>query len=281
MSKKKLIEQTHKLLSETYRPIWVGQFPYCVYMDTHIEDTSSKLSKSAFIAEAKTLVGDNKLTQVISDWFDEETGKLAKKILAYLDKFTDGGSGSQELSNEMLIAFADEESISDETIVIFLESFYKEKFLAKYMDSLLDGLNPETADVEVLNSHKKRIQRDQTEKIAELCIDEINAWYSKSVVEDRLLDLFSQFVLTLGKTEWKVTWVGHGPMTEEKLLKCFEKDSDFHHGYILKRYSEWFEEAVNDASEREMNNAYHTRLWDKIQKGELKLNTDSIDDLDI
>ena len=278
MSKKK-IEQIHKLLNQTYRPIWYGQFPYCVYIDTDLDDVAIvKLTRSSFLAEAKKLTGDNKSTDVIGEWFDEETGKLAKKLIAYLDKLEDDGRGSQELCNEMLIHFSGEDDISDETVVVFLESFYKDKFLDNYIKKMLEGLDPKTTDIEVMKEYKSKISRDHTEVIAEFCMNNLYDWYSKNILDDKLIDLFSQFVLTLGRTDWKVTWVGHGPVTKEKILNHFKDEDNFHNDYIMKRYDEWYELEVAGAGEREMNNAYHTRLWDNIQKGRLKLNTKEIDE---
>lgn len=276
MSKKKH-EQIHKLLNETYKPIWYGSQPYCVYADSDLSEVSTKFSRNAFIEQASELVGDNKSGQIIADWFDEETRKLSKKLLTYLDTLEED-TGSQAMCNDMLIRFADEESISDDTIVIFLESYYKEKFLPKYIEKLLKDFDPKTIDIEEMKAFKLGIYKLHTEKIANHCMDNLYDWYSKNILNDKLIDLFSQFVLTLGKTDWKVTWIGHGPVTKEKILDHFRDEDDFHNEYILKRYDEWYENEVAEAGEREMNNAYHTRLWDNIQKGRLKLNTDEIDE---
>jgi len=276
MSKKKH-EQIYKLLNETYKPIWYGSQPYCVYADSDLSEVSTKFSRNAFIKQASELVGDNKSGQIIAAWFDEETSKLSKKLIAYLDTLEED-TGSQAMCNDMLIRFADEESISDDTIVIFLESYYKEKFLPKYIEKLLKDFDPKTIDIEEMKAFKLGIFKLHTEKIANHCMDNLYDWYSKNILNDKLIDLFSQFVLTLGKTDWKVTWIGHGPVTKEKILDHFRDEDDFHNEYILKRYDEWYENEVAEAGEREMNNAYHTRLWDNIQKGRLKLNTDEIDE---
>jgi hypothetical protein len=278
MSTKKKTEQIHKLLSETYRPIWYGQFPYCIYIDADTSEATLRLSKSTFIKQALELVGDNKSADAVAKWFDEETGKLSKKLIAYLDTLEDNGEGSDTMCTDMLIRFSDEDNISDDTVVIFFESFYKEKFLPNYIKKLLDGLDPKTTDIEVLKEYKLRIFKEHTEGIAKFCMDNLYDWYSKNILDDKLIDLFSQFVLTLGKTDWKVTWVGHGPVTKEKILNHFRDEDDFHNEYIMKRYDEWYEAEVSEAGEREMNNAYHTRLWDGIQSGRLKLNTDEIDE---
>ena len=276
MSKKKH-EQIHKLLNETYKPIWYGSQPYCVYADSDLSEVSTKFSRNAFIKQASELVGDNKSGQIIADWFDEETSKLSKKLIDYLDTLEED-TGSQAMCNDMLIRFADEENISDDTIVIFLESYYKEKFLPKYIEKLLKDFDPKTIDIEEMKAFKLGIFKLHTEKIANHCMDNLYDWYSKNILNDKLIDLFSQFVLTLGKTDWKVTWIGHGPVTKEKILDHFRDEDNFHNEYILKRYDEWYENEVAEAGEREMNNAYHTRLWDNIQKGRLKLNTDEIDE---
>jgi hypothetical protein len=277
MGTKNKTEQIHKLLGEMYRPIWYGQFPYCVHSDSDLSEATVRFSRGTFIAEAKKLVGDNKSSDIIGKWFDDETGKLSKKLIAYLDTLEED-TGSQSMTTDMLIRFAEEDSISDDTIVIFLESFYKEKFLPKYVEKLLKDLDPKTTDVEVLKEFKSEIFKIHTENIAKHCMDNLYDWYSKNILDDKLIDLFSQFVLTLGKTDWKVTWIGHGPVTKEKILNHFKDEDDFHNEYIMKRYDEWYEGEVADAGEREMNNAYHTRLWDNIQKGRLKLNTDEIDE---
>lgn len=273
---KKLIEQTDKLLSQHYGFTFIGTEFYVIEFD----DETKRLSKALFVSHAKQMIG-SEAHDLIVDWFESKKAQVTKKLLDYLDKLdkNDRG-GSNKILFRMLQDFDGDPMITSEMIVAFLESYYTTNILEKILEEKFNELDPSTVTPEDFNDIKKHLQATETEKIYELAKKKLNDWYSKTVVGDKLEDLFSQFVITLGKTDWKVTWVGHGPVTEEKILKHLRLDTNAHNEYVLNQYQEWFEQAVIDASEKEMNNAHNFELWNKIQRGELKLNTKAIDDLD-
>ena len=70
-------------------------------------------------------------------------------------------------------------------------------------------------------------------KIISFAKEYLNNWYAESIIGDKIRDLFSQLVLTLGARNWVVTWVGHGPFSKKRLLEKFINESAYHHDYIL------------------------------------------------
>ncbi len=80
----------------------------------------------------------------------------------------------------------------------------------------------------------------------------LNNWYAESIIGEKIKDLLSQLVLTLGQRNWVVTWIGHGPFSKRRLLETFINESSYHHDYILNMYDKWYEDAVIEASEKAM-----------------------------
>lgn len=272
----KLIEQTNKLLSQNYGFTFVGGSFYAIEFD----DETKRLNKKSFIGHAKMLIGDE-AQDLISDWFDSKRAEITKKLLDYLDNIDREESGSIKLSFQMLQYFEKDSLITDEAVIAFFESYYELNFLENVVNKLIEKFEPKDFDDIEFKRIKEELQRTETEKIYTLAKNKLNDWYSKSILGDKLADLFSQFVITLGKIDWKVTWVGHGPVTTEKILKHFRLDTDSHDEFILKQYQEWYENEIIEASSREMNNPNNFKLYNQIQEGKLKLNRNALDDLDI
>ena len=91
-----------------------------------------------------------------------------------------------------------------------------------------------------------------TEKARDYAFSYINDWYSDEILGQQITELFREFVITLGERNWKITWIGHGPVTKEKIEAHFKDETDFQKKLIMMKFNQWYEEAVIDASERMM-----------------------------
>jgi len=110
------------------------------------------------------------------------------------------------------------------------------------LDELLDGIK-DRLELET------ETYKHEGEKI-------IKEWYRVNVLDDKLIPFFRELVITLGKSDWVVTWIGHGPFTIEKLLNEFKDEKRYNEKYVIERYEQWFSEEVISASER-----YLTKAW--------------------
>jgi hypothetical protein len=69
---------------------------------------------------------------------------------------------------------------------------------------------------------------------------------------EKVKNILSELVITLGSRNWVVTWIGHGQLCKERFLDIFKGEDGYHHKFILDMYDKWFEEAVIHASDRIM-----------------------------
>jgi hypothetical protein len=77
--------------------------------------------------------------------------------------------------------------------------------------------------------------------------------YATRFLNDHVDEFLRQLVITMGKTNWRVTWIGHGELTKDKVLSYFMKEDKYHEKYIMKKYNDWYDQAVIEASNRYMN----------------------------
>ena len=80
----------------------------------------------------------------------------------------------------------------------------------------------------------------------------LEKWYFDKYVLEHLTQLLRQLVVTLGPTDWKVTWIGHGPYTLESLRMEFDMDNETGsiNNKILNHYDEWFDEMKIHSTEK-------------------------------
>lgn len=81
-------------------------------------------------------------------------------------------------------------------------------------------------------------------------------WYKDTIIDEKINDLLSQLVVTLGPRNWKVTWIGHGELTRPKIESVFGNQSPSIYEYIMKRYDVWYDSAVEKASDRLISSNY-------------------------
>ena len=85
-------------------------------------------------------------------------------------------------------------------------------------------------------------------------ITRINEWYRNNhQLENKILEILDQFMITLGPRNWEVRWIGHGLLTEDKIYSAF-REHDFHKSFIMSIYNKWYNMAVMLATEKHMGN---------------------------
>ncbi len=88
--------------------------------------------------------------------------------------------------------------------------------------------------------------------IRDFVLEYLNEWYSTSILGGKITDFFRQLVITLGPTNWKVTWVGHGEVTQAMIRQEFRDESEHQVKIVFDKYHKWYEEEIIQASERMM-----------------------------
>lgn len=157
-----------------------------------------------------------------------------------LEKILSDYKGDTELFNQVIVDRFNNHYDRHLSVLVmeYVSKFGEEATLQEF----LDGFEPRlTTETELHRHGSTRLIKD---------------WYRVNILDDKLIPLFREFVITMGAKDWIVTWVGHGPLTEEKLLSQFTDEHRYNKDYILQRYEDWFAEEVIDASERYLKKAW-------------------------
>lgn len=178
---------------------------------------------------------------------------MNQKISDYIEKI-DINKGYQYYLHDIRVFFYKDHRCFNVTIFKKFDFGYRH-MLNKMMDKYLSTVPEDINSVDMFNHFKYRLQLDGVDMM-EYIHRYLNDWYLNNKLYDKVDYFLSQLVITLGSSNWVVTWVGHGVFTKEKILNYFTNEDKYHEEYIMHRYNEWYEQAVIDKSEKIMKNTY-------------------------
>ncbi len=228
-----------------------------------LDDNS--MSPHDFVKRFQTIFGeftsvDNETsTQIFYRWFNIKKREIAKELMDYFDNM-DGSRGSGMHLYACLAHFKGNEKFGEAFVTNNFNAYYNEKFIMPKVTEYVKQVNVEKGSKLMVDEfitsleYEGFVQKDKA-------LQALNDWYSEKVIGDKVKNFLGELVMTLGKRNWQVTWIGHGPITKRQFLDRFKDESDFHHEFILRMYDDWYDTKVIDASERMMNR----------QSGELSL----------
>lgn len=174
------------------------------------------------------------------------------KVLDYLTK-VDTKKGAIYYYNEINVVFNLDIKTFSFQIIREFNTVYKTKLKIK-LDGYLGGLDHNLTSLDLINNFNKGVLEDDA--MVEYYTKYLNEWYSVNVLNDKVDMFLRELVITLGRTDWLVTWVGHGKITKDKLLLHFMKEDKYHEKYIMYKYDIWYEQEVIETSEKVMKNNY-------------------------
>lgn len=192
---------------------------------------------------------------------DYVKGEIQKLIIAYykdnvlpgkLNKFLESmdlSLGSIVLSQQLVNTMMGDLENYHNHIVNEFDTYYRENHLDSIIKGYIKTLNTHMNSQYIVDNFKQLSL--EVEHHYDYCIDKINEWYGEVALTDKVDDLLSQLIITLGKRNWEVRWIGHGLLDENKLCE-YLREHNYHKSYILKKYDEWYSYAVIAASEREV-----------------------------
>lgn len=173
---------------------------------------------------------------------------LPNKVTTFL-KSIDLSLGSIILSKELVNAMVGDLENYHTYIVNRFDYYYRHNHLDDIIKEYIKTLNKDMNSMFIVDNFKQL--SIEIENHYDYCIDKLNEWYGEVALKDKVDDLLSQLIITLGSRDWQVRWIGHGLLSEDKLCESF-KEHQYHKSYILKKYDEWYDKAVIEASEREV-----------------------------
>lgn len=191
---------------------------------------------------------------VLDEWFNFHRDFLVQDLNEFMCSL-ENTDGSLVMLNKVISHFQRENGISkyhDAFIISVFNDFYKHTFTIPTLQEIKETFDNGQTSVELLNELGRRLEFE-TATIQEYAMNNVNKWYSDTHLGKKLDDLFKEFVVTLGPRNWIVTWIGHGVVTNHKLITEFMNETPFQHQLILNKFDHWYTEAVQEASERYMS----------------------------
>lgn len=197
---------------------------------------------------------DETSLEILSRWVRIHQDKLIKELSDYV-KSINIKEGSTSLLFKTINRFAhgkDSGLYSTNFITEYITEYYNENYMLPFLGKLTKDFNPKLGSVELIKQISDRLETETT-NVYQFALDYLNKWYCENVIGDKMRDFLTQLVITLGSRNWVVTWIGHGPISKDKILSFFKDEENIHYDFIMKAYDDWYEMAVIQASEREMN----------------------------
>lgn len=205
--------------------------------DRHLEDTLEHFSDDE--------LSDSFITNKFEPYYWRS---FIKEKFDYFLETIDINKGSRHCYNVLQKIFYLDIKLYKQKLTSKFNDYYGTKFKV-LVDKYLENVDKEITSVQLINRFPIPLDYEM-DIFSEYAIKYINDWYAIRYLSDKV-DLFlRELVVTLGKTNWQVTWIGHGPITKDKLLSQFMDENVYHEKYILQKYEEWYEQEVIGASER-------------------------------
>ena len=190
---------------------------------------------------------------IFHSWYSNKKRLLTQKLYDLFDKTDDGTLKSQLLLDKIITVCDEDYSFlyhHDFITNVFID-YYKDKHMLPKLEKYVKMFNADFGSAKLLYDFQDEFILEHF-KIISFAKEYLNNWYAESIIGEKIKDLLSQLVLTLGQRNWVVTWIGHGPFSKRRLLEKFINESEYHHDYILNMYDKWYEDAVIEASEKAM-----------------------------
>lgn len=218
---------------------------------------NNTLTVEGFYEEVKIILGDfgkeeNNVINIVRNWLSDKKAQLVKDLDSFVRKM-DLTKGFEHISKLMLKKFSDDYKYNKAFMLEYASEYYNEKVLVPKLQIHIEYLK---------NIDKNRLSYDKTIsdfesemkfegfKQQEFVREYLLKWYKDTVIDEKIDDLLNQLVITLGPRSWKVTWIGHGELNRPKIESVFGNQSPSIYEYIMKKYDQWYETAVEFAAER-------------------------------
>ena len=215
------------------------------------------LTVESFYDEINVILGDfgseeNNVNRIVRNWVSDKKAKLVKDLDSFVKKMN-LTKGFDHIYNLMLKKFSDDFKYNKGFMLEYASDYYNEKVLIPKLQLHVEYLK---------NIEKNKLSYDKTIsdfenemkfegfKQQEFVREYLLKWYKDTVIDEKVDDLLSQLVITLGPRSWKVTWIGHGELTRPKIESVFGSQSPSIYEYIMKRYDQWYETAIEYAAEK-------------------------------
>ena len=198
--------------------------------------------------------------EVMHRWFNEKKEAKIKSLDKYLNKVI-VKTNSDRLVKNAIKKFGNPknffEYLGSNIVKHHVNKVYFERITKPQMDLVIDKYkNLKYITSKVLYDEVTNEKPGENEHIKGLINTFIGEWYCDNILDDKLNDMYSQLVITMGRTNWVVTWIGHGKMDVSRFLEQFRNEIPAVVAVVQNRYEKWYMDSVTDATESILNQPF-------------------------
>lgn len=248
------LEKNYTIKTDSYSFVFSDNFS----KDEMLPDIFKNTIFLTIFGNFKTDNGNRSL-DILTDWYHLKKRTLTEKLYSIFDKTTNKKDKSKK-TLENVIKKSKGLGYNQTFITNLFLEYYRDKMLIPVLDDYKLDINGETGSLVMIN-RLERVLDGEEEKLVEFSKDYLNHWYSETMIGEKVRDFLSQLVITLGVKNWVVTWIGHGPVTREKILNQFSNENKYVYELIIQMYEKWYDEKIIEASEKIMNKQHDRNFY--------------------
>lgn len=250
------------------------------------------LSINDFQKEVLNLIGEftakdgRQSADLISAWCQDQILNVTKDVGKYLRRIKKN-KGSITMHKRLIDKFS-KSQYGEALLTKIFDNYYQVSYMEPKVNEFIRKLESfgelkgsAYLDKAFLDNHGLH-ERETQIRFAK---KKIFKWYQDKYLDKKIKDTLSQLYLSLGKTNWDVMKIGVGRIgagnDSKTILKCFHHEHKEMEPIISQKFHNWYDEEVIKASSDEMKKVYHTTIGDLVESGKIKVNENSIKDLDL
>jgi ferritin len=182
----------------------------------------------------------------IDIWFTKHSNELIKDLDEHIRGIDYSKYPTLFILDNIVKHFKPKKKYDEGFIKSVFYNYHKQHNIVPKLDELTKNIQNSNQIMDVMG---QQMEFEPT-IIRDFVLDYLNEWYSTSILGQKITDFFRQFVVTLGPTNWKVTWIGHGEVTQAMIRQEFRDESEYQLKIVFNKYHKWYEEEIIQASER-------------------------------
>jgi hypothetical protein len=209
------------------------------------------LSNKEFFSEIEIIFTNSetkqKIFNLVNFWASERKAKLVKDLDQYI-KSMDLSLGFIKLINKLKKKFYG--SYSESFLIDYFNDYYNKTVIEPELKTLLGEFN----NISKKNGFEKILGKFdlklnfESELQKQFITDYLIKFYKSDILEEKLNDFFNNLIVTLGPRNWRITLIGSGELTRNKLEEIFGDEPQTIYDYIYERFDEWYYNAVERAT---------------------------------
>lgn len=195
---------------------------------------------------------DESSITILHSWLSNKKRVITKVLYDLFDNLDSTERSKNKLTEALKLCDLKHKNIFHVEFItnLFLD-YYNDKHIIPKLTDYIKSFNSELGSKKLIDDFEIILTNEHAKLIRD-SIEYMNKWYSNTFMGEKVKNILSELVITLGSRNWVVTWIGHGQLCKERFLDIFKGEDEYHHKFILDMYGKWFEEAVIHASDRIM-----------------------------